>query len=1440
MERLDAKVKVTPGQMGLDFTAPAAKGGAGSGAGTGQQCGNGWIARDKTCRKGQESEPTQQPRSKPATPQVIAGLSAGKLNLSGVIGGDREWDASEAEKKAKGGLKFFRMTSGGNNSFAYFFRDLDSAEHWYAKDVAGRDADDIVGANKRRSSEWREEYKVAYRDTRNLLSSASEREILETIQAYAESGKATSRGTSVDVRILGNKHSRPIREGTFETTKAPTQPVLTNPGREDPGLAPRPKQQGLNAQDVTTSSQQAAFARQQRQAAAAAGDQRGAAAWQQEARKVERQRLQGAINRSQQSQSSLFGVTEYDETMPLFNRRDSVDLVAQLLGQVLAEQLPGAQVLDWSRQPRGITAGRAVSEGLVYRFRCDADSIGYCPAWESIDERQWELRSEGFLQARDPDARMDFKGPKFRQQKTKRKCSKGYGCGSACIAMSKECRVQPSSAISKVRLKQLQALAQEGDAKAAARAQELQLQRDAKAQGLRQGRRTAKLEELLKDPRIAEMVRTGRIPAAADGGSGGGPPKPGDVRNVKPDDIEVDAERFQYKLAASKTGEVGSLSGVQKWDPNLAGVVSVWQDPADGKTYVINGHNRLALARRLKAEEITVRYLKAGSAKEARAIGAMQNIAEGAGSEVDAGKFFRDTGLKTIDQVKAKGLPLQSGKAEKGLALAQLPDEMFQDVVQGNLRVRRAAVIGGSGLDKDKQREVYKVLKARPSMTDETLQEYVEHLEVSTRQTQTEINLFGSSKKTVDTGLARAELSNGLKKALGREARLLGAVSKNSQAVELLEQRGGNVINVQQSQQEAQEANSVLRVFKQLKNVGPVGAALDRAAEQLTAGERKSKVQKELREAVIQAMEDELKQLGLRKKEPKNEAPTMSMFDAADRFDALAARIDALKRKCNTGYACGNSCISPAKECRSENGSTSKQRAQRLEEIARGGKVGRGIGQLRGEAAAAKASEIRSARSERAAQLREQRAQQRRGGALAVRGQPGAIDVEVVSSSISRPEPARPSGGKPGGIADTMRQALNAMKAADARQMGRVAEQLFESEWILERRKRYRGMSKDQAREAFKAQFAKKLQQSDQARRAAGPSDTARRAADAGSVAGAMRTLIEGMKASDERLQELTERTIDLRVQAEEFNEGGDEGALGGSANRRQLAGSSRRRGRGSRIDGVSQAAGAVGPGGGERCGRSWIDPDKTCRKAGGTTDKTGKKWLDENIKSRYPDQTTTKINVIGVIELNEPVKRPGSEFADTTARYGVELQNYTNDSVEFRKKISDAIGVDLSGSDQWDLAFDTGLGLGALSYARSTRMPKDVAAKLATAIRIEVNQMISQMKDNTVLTCQPYAEDGLGGKRRRLYERAGFYTYSDSGAMVALVRGGRIVKPSELGISRNDAADEIDLEWLIRELTQLGSVTAAMDSTSRFDPLVDRLQRLDARLDALETVGRG
>ena len=42
-----------------------------------------------------------------------------------------------------------------------------------------------------------------------------------------------------------------------------------------------------------------------------------------------------------------------------------------------------------------------------------------------------------------------------------------------------------------------------------------------------------------------------------------------------------------------------SISDTELWNTEFEGVIEVWKDPEDGKTYVVNGHNRLAKAKQL-------------------------------------------------------------------------------------------------------------------------------------------------------------------------------------------------------------------------------------------------------------------------------------------------------------------------------------------------------------------------------------------------------------------------------------------------------------------------------------------------------------------------------------------------------------------------------------------------------------------------------------------------------------------------------------------------------------------------------------------------------------------------------------------------------------------------------------------------------------------------
>jgi hypothetical protein len=575
--------------------------------------------------------------------------------------------------------------------------------------------------------------------------------------------------------------------------------------------------------------------------------------------------------------------------------------------------------------------------------------------------------------------------------------------------MAKECRITPASSVSKQRLRQLQVLASEGDPRAKALAAQVQGVRHQQAGALREERQVNTLRRMLQDPKVAAMVRSGRISLHPAETANKSDPTPsgkakslaGMVSEVAPGQIEVDPQRFQYKIVSNAAGEVGSLRDVRKWDDNLAGVISVWQDPADGKTYVVNGHNRLGLAKRQGVKSVTVRYLRAANAKDARAIGALQNIAEGQGTEVDAAKFFRDSGIRTKADVEARGLPLSSGKAGRGLALARLPREMFDRVVQGDLSVGRGAIIGGSGLDASKQREIGKLLKVRPSISDGTLGEYVEALAASQRQKQQTLNLFGNSTEEVETGLARAELVNGITRKIGKERRLFSMVS-GSRAAATLQEKAGNQINREASGEVASAADRLGRMFKDMKNVsGPMSMAINRAASRVTAGEKREKVQRDLYEDVVKAMEAELERAGLAPKVPSKEAETTNLFDSAAApagmalLSILEDRMDALRRKCTTGYGCGSACISVQKECRARPASAmGRERIQRLQQLARGEIKPQGLGVPAPGDAAAMAEDLQGRRAARAAGLSEQRMARQAPSPAIAAGATGLEDLE--------------------------------------------------------------------------------------------------------------------------------------------------------------------------------------------------------------------------------------------------------------------------------------------------------------------------------------------------------------------------------------------------------------------------------------------------------------
>lgn len=296
-------------------------------------------------------------------------------------------------------------------------------------------------------------------------------------------------------------------------------------------------------------------------------------------------------------------------------------------------------------------------------------------------------------------------------------------------------------------------------------------------------------------------------------------------------EINFDPARFQYKRGAGQQGQTGALAGVKKYDPVRGGVLAVWRDPANGKVYVVNGHNRAAKAIELGETSHPVQFLRVDTAKEARAYGALINIAEGRGTVLDAAKFFRDTEM-TQEAFDALNLPLSEARASRGLALSRLTQTLFDMVVAGDLDEGVASVIGERIPEKRDQLQMMKALRGHRLSLD-VVREFADLAVNAPKVTEKQIDLFGESEEEKSLLLEKAKVSAAINKRLAADKNLFGRVASESAAKRL--GVAGNVIDPETNKAVSEEAATIQFVFNKLKHSSMAGI-LNRAAEEVYRG----------------------------------------------------------------------------------------------------------------------------------------------------------------------------------------------------------------------------------------------------------------------------------------------------------------------------------------------------------------------------------------------------------------------------------------------------------------------------------------------------------------------------------------------------------------------------------------------------------------------------
>ena len=300
--------------------------------------------------------------------------------------------------------------------------------------------------------------------------------------------------------------------------------------------------------------------------------------------------------------------------------------------------------------------------------------------------------------------------------------------------------------------------------------------------------------------------------------------------------IDVQPQVMQFKTAGvlNKSGVSGELiREAPEFDQKLAGPIQVWRNPETNRLTVVNGHNRLWLAKKSGRLDIAVEEISARDAADARTQGAMRNIAEGHGEPVDIAKLMRDANITPEDLAAKYNLDVGTGKTATGIELSRLPSEIFDKVISGDLITARGAALGSiEGLDDSVIREV---AKEGSGWTDTKIRGAMKIAAdaIVTGGEEGFLKDLGMSVKNSDFK-KRTAVHQYARNVLKDDIRTLKASAKGGRKKTVIEGVPGNAVNVEGSREALSEAAILSQRFDEVAlNKGPVKTVLDEIVESM-------------------------------------------------------------------------------------------------------------------------------------------------------------------------------------------------------------------------------------------------------------------------------------------------------------------------------------------------------------------------------------------------------------------------------------------------------------------------------------------------------------------------------------------------------------------------------------------------------------------------------
>lgn len=305
---------------------------------------------------------------------------------------------------------------------------------------------------------------------------------------------------------------------------------------------------------------------------------------------------------------------------------------------------------------------------------------------------------------------------------------------------------------------------------------------------------------------------------------------------------KVVAEHEPARVKPQEEGLTGRLKGVEDWDHTKAGVLIVFEQ-ADGKRFVADGHQRVALAKRIMAKDpkrnlrvaaIVRREVDGFTPDDVMVEAAMKNIAEtdvpSKQMMIDAAKVLRIR-PQELDEL-LKTLPRSSRMVKIARGLTEISDESFSSVINRKVAPNHAALVaklvpGDRGL----QDAIIRLLINQGALgkTDLEVEAIIRQArEIGTTKI-TQETLFGAEEFQESLFSERAKILKNTVQTLRRDRKTFQSLIRNKGNIE----KAGNKLATDVNTRIAQENAVALELLLKLANKkGRLSDALTEAARQ--------------------------------------------------------------------------------------------------------------------------------------------------------------------------------------------------------------------------------------------------------------------------------------------------------------------------------------------------------------------------------------------------------------------------------------------------------------------------------------------------------------------------------------------------------------------------------------------------------------------------------